>query len=341
MQLTRIPDIGSFTGRDANLINTNFSQLASLAFTPGNVVWLNPDSGSDQWDGTTPENIAGTTQGPKQTLSAAYDLLREGMNDVVALISDGTTSGTARVNSAFTWSKNAAHLVGIASGVNISSRARIAPTATTTAFANFFTVSGSGCFFQNIQWFHGFNTGTTSAICLTVTGSRNLFLGCAIDGMGDEASAQNSGSRSLKISGGGQENIFRSCAIGIDTVTRTVANASVELAGATARNQFIDCVFPFMTSAATPLGILGTGNGCVDRFNLFQRCLFVNAIKSTSTTMSALASFTTSAPGGLNVFQGCMSIGITEWGDTNGLANSYVDMAAPSASAGGIGVNPS
>lgn len=333
MNFAALSQAGVFTGETRDQINANFQSLYNLTFTPGNIVWLDPEAGANTNDGTTPTAA-------KQTLAAAYALLREGKNDVVALIGDGTTGGTARVDAAFTWSKNAAHLIGISSGVNISNRSRIAPTGSTTAFANFFTVSGNGCLFQNLQWFHGFNTGTTSAICLTVTGGRNMFVGCHIAGMGDAASAQNAGSRNVKISGTG-ENMFIGCTIGIDTVTRTVANASVELAGATPRNQFIDCVFPFMTSSATVLGILGTGNGCVDRFNNFVRCLFLNATKSTSTVMTVLASFTTASPGGMLVFSYCTVIGVTDFGDANGLANSFVDMAAPSASAGGIGVAPS
>ncbi len=34
-------------------------------------------------------------------------------------------------------------------------------------------------------------------------------------------------------------------------------------------------------------------------------------------------------------------IGITKFGDTNGLANSYVDGGAPTAATSGIAVNPS
>ena len=129
--------------------------------------------------------------------------------------------------------------------------------------------------------------------------------------------------------------------IGADTVTRGAANASVEFAGATPRNTFLRCTFPFQTDAATPLGILGTGNGCVDRWQLFQDCTFINNIKSTSTQMTVLGSFTTASPGGLVYFKGCAMVGATKFGDTNFLANSYIDMAAVSASAGGLGVNPS
>lgn len=277
-----------------------------------------------------------------QTLAQAYALCDSGKNDVVAIIGDGSTTATQRVTAAFTWSKSATHLVGVCSPVLMSQRARIAPLSGTTAYTPFFTVSGSGCIFQNIQWFHGFDTGTTSQINLVVTGSRNYFGNCHIAGMGDAASAQSAGSRSLKIgSGGSGENVFENCTIGLDTVTRTAANASVEFAGATPRNVFRNCLFPLMTSSATVLGILGTGNGCVDRFNLFDNCSFLNAIKSTSTAMTVLASFTTASPGGLLMFKQCVLLGITDYGDTNGLANSYIDGFTGAAATSGIAVNPS
>lgn len=331
-----VSQVGAFTTATKNIINQNFEALFAGLLQVGNVFFCDP---------TTTVAVAnqdGSAAKPFSTLLAAYNACVSGNNDVVVLIGDGTTANTARVNSAFTWSKNATHLLGICSPVLFSQRARIAPTSSTTAFTPFITVSGSGCVFKNIQWFHGFATGTTSQICMVVTGSRNWFKNCHIAGMGDNESAQSAGSRSLKVgSGGSGENVFEDCVIGVDTITRTQANASLEFAGATPRNVFINCLFPFMGSAAGVLGILGTGNGCVDRFNLFEKCSFINAIKSTSTQMTALGSFTTAAPGGMIVFKDCLLIGATEFGDANMVANAYVDMAAPSASDGGIGVNPS
>jgi hypothetical protein len=275
-----------------------------------------------------------------QSLGVAYAACTAGRNDTIVLMSDGATTATARVDAAFTWAKNATHLVGFCSPVLLSQRSRIAPTSSTTAFTPFFTISGNGCIFQNIQWFHGFATGTTSMLNVVVSGGRNYFVNCHIAGMGDAASAQSAGSRSLKISATG-ENLFLNCTIGIDTVTRTAANASVEFASATARNVFRGCVFPFVTSAAGVLGVLGTGAGCVDRFQVFDNCLFINAIKSGSTTMTVLGSLTNAAPGGLLLYKQCVLLGIGEYGDTIALANSYIDGFPGAAATSGIAVNPS
>lgn len=329
--MQQILNEGVFTRASKNIINQNFAQLAA-GFTPGNLIYCDPSA-------TNVQGQDGSQQKPFTSLPAAYSAGRSGENDVILLVGNGAASGSARLSENLTWAKDALHLVGVSSGVNLSNRSRIAPTSGATAFANFFTVSGNGCLFSNIGLFQGFGTGTTSQICATVTGGRNLFENCHIAGMGDDASAQSAGSRSLKISGTG-ENMFVNCVIGLDTVTRTQANASVEFAGATPRNQFIKCVFPFQGSAAGVLGILGTGNGCVDRFQYFDECMFINNVKSTSTTMTALLSFTTASPGGLVLFDRCTIVGVTKWGDTNGLANSYVNQGAPTQASSGIAVNP-
>lgn len=284
----------------------------------------------------------GSAAHPFASLAQAFLACTAGMNDVVILISDGTTASTQRLSANFNWNKAATHLIGVCSGNGISNRARIAPTTGITAFANFFTVSVDGCYFENLEFFHGFTAGVAASICMTVTGGRNHFVNCHLAGMADTdgASGTSTGSRHLKISTSG-ENLFEDCIIGDDTIARTVANANVEFASGTPRNVFRDCLFPMFATNAGVLGILGTGNACCDRFQLFDKCMFVNSIKSgAGTTITALLSFTTGAPGGLVIFKDCMSVGATKWGDVNGLANSFLDMAAVSGAAGGLAVNP-
>lgn len=334
--IVTITSEGAFDASIRKAINANFATLGGAVIAVGTVYFLNPSSGLDSNDG-----LSSAT--PVKTLSQAFGLTTGGNNDTIVLMGDGTTAATARVDASFTWNKNATHLVGYCSPVLLSQRARIAPTATTTAFTPFFTISGSGCIFQNIQWFHGFNTGTTNQINMVVTGSRNYFVNCHIAGMGDATSAGSAGSRSLKIgSGGSGENVFKNCTIGLDTGTkRTNANASVEFTGDTVRNAFIQCYFPIWAGSTAPLLILGTGAACMDRWQDFDRCLFVSSIKSGGGSLPAVAiSLTSASPGGLIVVRNCTAVGITAWGDTNGLANTYVDGGAPTAGSTGLAVNP-
>lgn len=317
----------------------------------GNWWFVDPVNGSDGNSGSSPTRALAT-------LYQAHNKAASGNNDVVVLIGDGTATGSARLSTALaqtidsaatagtlTWSKNALHLIGVCPP-SANPRARIAPPSGTYTQAtfnslNFVVVTGSGCMFQNIACYNGFSTGAAGQIAWTDSGGRNFYNNCSFLGMNDAASAQAAASRTLKITGADGEHLFQNCIIGGDTTTRTAANASLELAGGTPRNTFRNCQFPFQGSAAGVLGILITGASAIDRWNLFENCSFINNIKSTSTVMTVLISMTNASPGGLLLMNQCSMLGITDWGDTNGLANTYVNMSAPTAATGGIAVNPS
>jgi hypothetical protein len=302
---------------------------------------------------------SGAADQPLQTVYRAYSKMTSGKNDVIVIVGSGSTAGTQRMSVAnaaatdstattgtITWAKNACHMIGM-TAPTVNGRARFAPpTGTYTAATfgnsgNMFNVTAQGCFFANFSVYNGFSTGATGQICWIDAGGRNYYNNVSFLGMNDAVSSADTGSRSLKISGTVGENTFVNCEIGGDTTTRSAANASLEFAGGTPRNFFMGCNFPFQGSAAGVLGIVGTGAACMDRFQKFDRCTFINNIKSTSTTMSALTSLTSASPGGMIVMKDCTLVGITEFGDTNGLANTYVDGASVVAATSGIAVNPS
>ena len=343
MSLTNFPN--GITSFGVPVLGT----IGGLPFT-GNYYFVDPVTGAD--------GNVGTPEQPLKTLYGALAKCTAGNNDVVVLVGNGSSTGSARlstalaqsINSAATtgtlnWNKDATHLIGVAAPTSVAQRARIAPptgtyTAATFNSDAFINVTASGCYFANLSVFCGFSTGSASMIAWTDSGSRNAYSNVNIYGMADAASAGGANARTLKLNGGG-EHTFINCTLGGDTVARSAANATVELAGGTARNSFIDCVFPFQCSAGTPLGLkVGAASG-MDRYALFKGCTFVNNIGSTSTSMTALATLAASA-GGQVVIKNSMMVGVGEFGsDASSLAQIYVDMPAPSASAGGIGVNPS
>jgi hypothetical protein len=298
-----------------------------IPFT-GNYYFVNYATGADGNDGSA--------SSPMKTLSAAYTRCTSGNNDVVFIVGDGGTAASQRLSATFTWAKNATHLIGVTAPTAIAQRARIAPLAATTAFASFFVVSGSGCMFANFSVFQGFDTGVASSIAWTNSGSRNYYANVQFGGMGDAASAQNAGSRSLKVTG--SENTFDGCTVGLDTVTRTAANASLEMSGGTTRNVFRDCLFPTYTSSATSVAIKVPAASDIDRFALFDRCVFINAVESGSTVMTGVVMMAASA-GGMVLFKNCTSVGATTYGydaTTNGQA--YVDGAVPTGATSGLAV---
>lgn len=328
---------------------------ASIPFT-GKYFFVNPATGSDGNTGLSPGRAF-------QTLYKAHAACTDGNNDVVYLIGNGQSSGSARLSLAaaqlvdssattgvLNWTKNATHLIGICSPTGVAQRARIAPptgvyTQATFGSGNFVVVTGSGCMFSNFSLFHGFSTGGINQICWTDNGSRNYYQNVAFGGMGDAASAADAGSRSLKIGlAGSGENTFDGCTIGLDTVTRgAIANANLELAGGTPRNIFRGCTFPVDTTAATPLGVLCTGASAIDRWQRFDNCLFLNAMSSGATAQTAIVSMTSASPGGLIAMNNCgfLGDGSTNWGDTNALANMYVLGATPLTASNGIMIKPS
>jgi hypothetical protein len=304
--------------------------------TTGNVYYCDPVNGLDTNDGQTPSGLPlSGGHGPVQTLQAGYNLLGNGFNDVLVLIGNGQASGSARLAKGFTWSKNAAHLVGVCAPSAVSQRARIAPLtgAAQAAFANFFTVSGNGCLFSNLSWFHGFTVGIAAAICMTITGSRNAFLNCDFEGMGDAASATDAGSRSILISGGGQENYFLHCNIGLDTVERTNANASVELQNGSARNIFENCTFLFWSSDGLQYGLLIATAASLDRFILFKGCNFIAGV---GTEIAAIFHAVAGA-GGLICFDATSGVfNVTALGDATTLGQTWASGGTATTGAKGI-----
>ena len=336
------------TGLEVNGVPT-FGVAGAPLFT-GRWLFVDPVHGSD---GNT-----GAADNPIASLYQAHALMTAGNNDVAVIVGSGSTAATIRLSIAnaqlitpaatvgtLVWSKNACHIIGMTAPTKVSQRARIAPptgvyTQATFGSGHFVTVSAQGCYFANFSVFNGFSTGGVNQICWTDTGGRNYYENVDFEGMGDAASAQDTGSRSLLLSGTTGENTFVGCNIGLDTVTRTVANASLEFAGGSPRNTFIGCGFAFQTSSATVIGILVALAAGMDRWQKFIGCDFINSVKSTSTQMTGLATLAASA-GGLLLFKSSTLVGVTKWGtDATSLAQEYVDGGAPTAATSGIALNP-
>jgi hypothetical protein len=251
-------------------------------------------------------------------------------------LTDAASSCTIRVDEAFSWNKPATHLVGLQSSfadVFFSPRARLAPTSTTTAFANFFTIPAgvTGCLFHGVQWFHDFGTDTTDQVAVTVTGTRNVFHNCHIVG---NANTSDAGGRSLLLTsstGNKGENLFDNCTIGADTFSRSAASAIIGFAGSQVpRNWFRNCRVVSAASSATALMITAASQS-IDRFAYFENCKFINY----GTALTHLGSFNASQNGTF-LFENPVLFGMSDFGST---AVVKVIGYAPSAGAG-IGIAP-
>lgn len=283
-----VPLIGSGAGR----------------LTSGKQFFVNTVTGSDAYSGKSWDR-------PFKTLARAYALCTAGNGDTIYVAGNGQAAGSQRLSAAFTWAKDNTHLVGVSAPGRYSQRSRIAPTAAVAEFSPLFAISADACIFANLQWFHGFDTGSTAGICVDVTGERNYFDGCHIAGMGHATMADQAGSASLSLTGNG-ENTFHKCTIGLNTVPRSTTNAEIDLKSAAVRNYFDDCDIVTMADAATHLFVKADGSGDLDRETIFNRCRFINSVGSTATAMTAALSVHASA-GGLLVLQDCMLVGATDW----------------------------
>lgn len=296
--------------------------IAGIPFT-GTYHFVDPDTGNDGNDGLSPDSA-------KDTLASALGDAIDGNNDVIVLMGDGTTGGTARQTANLAWNKDATHLVGVTAPTYVSQRARISPSSGSD-IATLVTVTGDGCMFSNFSLFHG--DLAAAGVCWLDQGERNYYGNVHFGGMGTQAAADDAASRSLVIGAAGTgrgEHTFEHCTIGLDTIDRGAANASLEFLGASPRNVFRNCLFPMKRDAGEPVHV-NIGVGGIDRFAWFQDCYFQNFGTDIAEVMSVNAS-----GGGDVMVQRCSSIGATSI--RNGAGLVFVDGGPPTAATSGIAV---
>lgn len=308
--------------------------MGGLPLATGKFFFVDAVNGSD---GNT-----GAADQPLQTITRAYALMTDGNNDVCVIVGDGSTAATQRLSSTLTWAKDACHLIGMTAPVPIASRARISTASGATANVNpLVHVTAQGCIFANFSLFQGVGQAATDEQLWLEAGQRNFYSRVHFGGMGSANGAARAGSYALKLYGA-SENYFYECTFGVDTATRSAANANVLLRKnasnvASTRNIFENCYFPMMTSAATPIFIDANESGSIDRFALFKNCFFHNAVNSTSTAITAAIAFHASQ-GGTVMMDNCSLVGANDYtasdtdtvkitgpvpnGDTSGMAVS-------------------
>jgi len=242
---------------------------AGLFPTQGNIFVVNPRTGSD--------NNPASYEAPLKGLRTAYEMATANQNDTIYLLGSGNAAGdtTARLAASLVWAKDLVHLIGVNDGPLVSQRSRIAFEPAYNSAAPMVDVTGSNCFFANVQMFMGV-AGTVPLGSLRVAGSRNVFQNCHIAGIGNDAN-DIAGAYSLFLDGAA-ENMFIGGAIGLDTVARgTNANSEILIDTASARNVFDGTLIYAMLEHATnhPLVKLVDATS-IDRFLRFRNCMFLN-----------------------------------------------------------------
>jgi len=290
------------------------------------VYFVDGAHGNDGYSGKTPQQAF-------KTLDKAYNACYGGLNEIVYVLGSGTSvnfsSAIASGGAGLVWSKSYTHLVGLGSNGASGQRAHISNGASTNLYTPLIQVSGSGCVFQNVEFFNGGADATKAAVCMLVTGSYNVFNNCQISGGGNTTSATNAAMRSLVVqgngSGGGGENTFYHCYIGLSTIERNTTSSEIEFKTSTVRNVFEDCTIITWTSSTGTL-LVTIGASGIQSSLVFRRCMFVaNNVENAAATPSQALSIN-AAPGGVIATMGCLVEGCTKV-ETTASAHVYAESA--------------
>jgi hypothetical protein len=285
-------------------------------------------NGNDGNSGTDPSQAL-------KTIAKGYTLLRAGHYDTLFVIGLGTAF---TLTAALVWAKDYTNLVGITAPIHVSQRARI--TSGTATISPMITFSGTGINVQNIQLAQFGSDATLSAIDVTVSGQRCNFQNVQFAGGGNATVRAGTAMRSLVISGGGGENNFENCTIGLDTVDNAGVNYELEFSGGSPRNVFTRCAFiKRVVAGGEGGGFVKIGTDGIDRWVRFDRCFFTNStVGGGAVQTAAFSAGTALATGGLVILSQCLTGGTTGW---TGASNTSLSVDnAYAAATSGIGLTP-
>lgn len=269
----------------------------------GDIYYVDPSNGSDTANNGRSHDKA------YATVSKALSSATADQDDVIIIADTGSSSGRTSETSAITWSKRRTHLLGNGAPRRINPRNGIGFGA---GLSPGLTVSANNCIFANVS----IATFVDNNILVDVTSNYNTFMNVHFQGIGNATAGDDTAARSLRLNGA-EENEFINCTIGLDTVTRSAANANLELTGSCPRNKFINCDFPAFTDNAGVLWLKADTGNAYERFLTFENCHFFNPDNASSTTMTIGFDLSTTGNGDIALS------GDSFWRGATDLANNY------------------
>lgn len=277
--------------------------LASLPYT-GKKIWLDPANGADTNSGLQPDEAV-------KTLPVAYGLLTANQNDVLMYMAGASSIS---LSAKLTWAKSYTHMVGVAAPTMVGQRARIFQAAGDLNLAPLIDVTASGCIFKNLYIFQG-TDDAQSKINVQVTGSRNYFENVHFAGGGHATGAVDGGTN-LYLNGAA-ENTFVDCTLGVDTAVQATGWSALLLDNYARRNVFRGCNFVMYAGATTCYMVEVADDTGIDRYNLFQQCMFLNTCRTY--TLGTAFNLPGSMDGTTNflILDQCSGVGMTDWDSNN------------------------
>lgn len=245
---------------------------------------------------------------PLATIAAAYAKCTANQHDVVLVLA-GASGNT--LSAALTWAKNYTHLVGLCAATHAGQRSRIFQLSTLTAASPLLNITASGCIFRDVYIFQGVDDAT-SLLNVQVTGGRNLFENVHFAGGGHATHAVDGGA-SLKLNGA-EENLFRRCTIGVDTIAAGTGMVGILFDGSAQRNVFDRChVSMYAGHTGAAFAEVADGEG-IDRYTIFDNCLFTNTNKANYEMASGFVIPAVAANRPARIFlKDCMGYGAAKW----------------------------
>jgi hypothetical protein len=300
---------------------TEYLALQGIPRGPNSNIYLvDPANGDD-------DNRGNNFDQPLASISAAYEKCTANQHDVVLYIA--SSSGNT-LSSALTWSKDYTHLIGWCAPTRVAQRARIFQKSDLTGASPLLTISATGCIFKNFYIFQGVDDAT-SLINVSVTGGRNYFENVHFAGGGHATQAVDGGA-SLKLDGA-EENTFVNCTIGVDTIEAGDGMVGILFDGEAHRNVFENCHVSLYAGHAGAAWVEVADATGVDRYNIFNGCIFTNTYNSSNALTSGFV-----IPAGMGeprriFLKDCMGFGAAKW-DANDRGVLYGNMDAVSGADG-------
>ena len=285
------------------ILPSNISGMVGLA-SVGTIFYVDPANGSDT--ANNGKNIDNAYASATKALSS----MTADRDDIVVIAGQNST-GRASEAAVLDWNKRRTHILGNGAPRKINPRNGFQAGFTGETTTSCFTLSEKDCSFTNIS----IATFNDNDILFDITGDYNTFQNVHFQGIGQADAGDAAGARSLRLTGA-EENEFYNCTIGLDTVTRSAANASLELTGSCPRNKFFGCDFPIFADSADALWLKADTGNCYERFLQFENCFFQNPDGASSLTLTIGFDLSTTGNGDINMIN-------CNWRGATDLANNY------------------
>jgi len=298
----------------------------------GQWFFVSPNDSNNNGSGISPEEAT-------SSICSAYVKCTTGAGDGIIVFSQGTALSQTNnpMVQEIDWSKHGITVVGACAPTRFGKRARVGSGAGLggDTLAYLITLSGNNNAFYNIQFVNE-GDSTSAYGCVKVTGERNYFENCEFFNVG-AAVAADTLVHSLQLHTA-SENTFVRCAIGTDTIDRTVAALVGELwiSGACGKNIFEDCYFEIRTNDVDHGLVKMISTTSLNGTLFFDNCKFV-ALYANVGIQALTTLFVGATPAtGVIMMHDCSIAG---WADVSPSAWNHVGTNQPAANgAGGIQV---